>query len=93
MVASLYILDLLANLLQVNTLVRPLETVLARHSEDSHLRVSALSILGIACQTCPVALSSQIAELIDWVLNILDFEKNAEVRRGMLYMLSIYTRE
>ncbi|KAG0743984.1 hypothetical protein G6F57_001082 [Rhizopus arrhizus] len=75
----------------VNTLVRPLETVLARHSEDSHLRVSALSILGIACQTCPVALSSQIAELIDWVLNILDFEKNAEFQiAATVLVLSLF---
>lgn len=68
----------------VNTLVKPLETVLARRNEDSNLRVSALSLLSMACQTCPVALSSQMSELIDWVLNILEIEKTAEVRRGNL---------
>ncbi|KAI7907285.1 uncharacterized protein BX663DRAFT_495418 [Cokeromyces recurvatus] len=66
----------------VHTLIEPLETVLVRRQEDSHLRVSALSILSMACQTCPVALSYQMSELIDWVLNILEIEKNAEVRRG-----------
>ncbi|KAL9559749.1 hypothetical protein PS6_000619 [Mucor atramentarius] len=66
----------------VNTLVKPLETVLARRNEDSNLRVSALSLLSMACQTCPVALSSQMSELIDWVLNILEIEKTAEVRRA-----------
>lgn len=66
----------------VNTLVKPLETVLSRRNEDSNLRVSALSILSMACQTCPVALSSQMGELINWVLNILELEKTPEVRRG-----------
>jgi hypothetical protein len=70
---------------KVNTLIRPLEIVLARRQEDSHLRVSALSLLSMACQTCPVALSSQMSELIHWVLNILEFEKTAEVRRGKNY--------
>jgi hypothetical protein len=73
----------------VNTLVKPLETVLARRNEDSNLRVSALSLLSMACQTCPVALSSQMSELIDWVLNILEIEKTAEVRRGIYEELSI----
>lgn len=66
----------------VTTLVTPLETVLSRRNEDSHLRVSALSILSMACQTCPVALSGQMSELIHWVLNILEIEKTPEVRRG-----------
>lgn len=71
----------------VNTLVKPLETVLARREEDVNLRVSALSLLSMACQTCPVALSSQMSELIDWVLNILEIEKAAEIRRGNLKLL------
>jgi hypothetical protein len=66
----------------VNTLVTPLEAVLSKRNEDSNLRVSALSILSMACQTCPVALSSQMGELINWVLNILEIEKAPEVRRG-----------
>ncbi len=66
----------------VNTLIKPLETVLARRQEDVNLRVSALSLLSMACQTCPIALSSQMSELIDWVLNILEIEKAPEVRRG-----------
>ncbi|CAO0797761.1 unnamed protein product [Mucor circinelloides] len=71
----------------VNTLVKPLETVLARRNEDSNLRVSALSLLSMACQTCPVALSSQMSELIDWVLNILEIEKTAEVRRAATVLI------
>jgi hypothetical protein len=66
----------------VNTLIKPLETVLARRQEDVHLRVSALSLLSMACQTSPISLSSQMSELIDWVLNILEIEKVAEIRRG-----------
>ncbi|KAI9269341.1 hypothetical protein BY458DRAFT_490142 [Sporodiniella umbellata] len=75
----------------IYTLLAPLEAVLSRRNEDSHLRVSALSILGVACETCPVALHSQMSELIDWVLNILDFEKSAEVRRaGTVLILSLF---
>lgn len=66
----------------MNTLITPLEKVLARREEDVNLRVSALSLLSMACQTCPVALYSQMSELIDWVLNILEIEKAPEVRRG-----------
>lgn len=65
-------------------MIKPLETVLARRQEDNNLRVSALSLLSMACQTCPVALSSQMSEFIDWVLNILEIEKVAEIRRGKL---------
>lgn len=71
----------------VNTLIKPLETVLARRQEDNNLRVSALSLLSMACQTCPVALSSQMSELIDWVLNILEIEKVAEIRRGKKFKI------
>ncbi|GAA5816742.1 hypothetical protein MFLAVUS_010274 [Mucor flavus] len=71
----------------VNTLIKPLETVLARREEDINLRVSALSLLSMACQTCPIALSSQMSELIDWVLNILEIEKAPEVRRAATVLI------
>ncbi|CEI97365.1 hypothetical protein RMCBS344292_11500 [Rhizopus microsporus] len=71
----------------VDTLFSPLEAVLERRDEDSHLRVSALSVLGMACQTCPVALHGQTPELVQWVLNILDFEKNSEVRRAATVLI------
>ncbi|KAI8973433.1 hypothetical protein BDF20DRAFT_651428 [Mycotypha africana] len=70
-----------------HTLLEPLETVLGRRDEDSHLRVSALSILGMACQTCPVALSAHMNGLIDWVLNILEIEKVPEVRRAATVLI------
>lgn len=57
---------------------------MGRREEDTNLRVSALSLLSMACQTCPVALSTQMNELINWVLNILEIEKAPEVRRGNL---------
>ncbi|KAG0180118.1 transmembrane and coiled-coil domains-containing protein 7 [Apophysomyces sp. BC1021] len=66
----------------VIALVKPLEAVLARRHVDKHLRVSALSIMSMACQTCPVALTGQLQELTDWVLNILEFEKAPEIRRA-----------
>ncbi|CEG84594.1 hypothetical protein RMATCC62417_18370 [Rhizopus microsporus] len=71
----------------IDTLFSPLEVVLERRDEDSHLRVSALSVLGMACQICPVALYGQTPELVQWVLNILDFEKNSEVRRAATVLI------
>ncbi|KAI8388768.1 uncharacterized protein BYT42DRAFT_561154 [Radiomyces spectabilis] len=71
----------------VHTLVKPLETVLVQRQVDTHLRVSALSILSMACQTCPRALTGQLWELTDWVLNILELEKAAEVRRAATVLL------
>lgn len=66
----------------MKNLVKPLETVLNRSQMDVHLRVSALSILSTACQTCPVALSGMLHALVDWVLTILEVEKAPEIRRG-----------
>jgi hypothetical protein len=66
----------------VDALLEPLETVLDNRQTDKHLRVSALSIIGAACQTCPVALTDKLWYLMNWVLTILDFEKTVEIRRG-----------
>lgn len=41
----------------------------------------------MACQTCPVALTKQLGMLTGWVLNILEFEKEPEIRRGMALLL------
>ncbi|KAI9264163.1 hypothetical protein BDA99DRAFT_508593 [Phascolomyces articulosus] len=68
--------------LYVGALVKPLEKVLSRRQVDKHLRVSALSILSTACQTCPMALKGFMQPLTNWVLNILEFEKEPEIRRG-----------
>ncbi|KAJ8655234.1 hypothetical protein O0I10_009102 [Lichtheimia ornata] len=66
----------------VKNLVKPLETVLNRPQVDVHLRVSALSILSTACQTCPAAMAGMLHALVDWVLNILEIEKAPEIRRA-----------
>lgn len=66
----------------MKNLVKPLETVLNRPQVDVHLRVSALSILSTACQTCPAAMAGMLHALVDWVLNILEIEKAPEIRRG-----------
>jgi hypothetical protein len=68
--------------LPVDTLLEPLETVLDSRQTDKHLRVSALSIIGVACQTCPVALMDKLWYLMNWILNILEVEKTVEIRRG-----------
>jgi hypothetical protein len=85
----------------VDALLEPLETVLGNRQTDKHLRVSALSIIGVACQTCPVALTDRLWYLMNWILTILEFEKAVEIRRGkhflqkntvMLLMLHIWSQ-
>ncbi|KAI7853572.1 hypothetical protein BDC45DRAFT_510575 [Circinella umbellata] len=77
--------------LHVGTLVKPLEKVLARRKVDTYLRVSALSILSTACQTCPMALKGFMQPLTNWVLNILEFEKEPEIRRAStMLILSLF---
>ncbi|ORX49189.1 hypothetical protein DM01DRAFT_1325961 [Hesseltinella vesiculosa] len=71
----------------INALVNPLESVLGDRQADAHLRTSALSILSMACQTCPTALSGILWQLTDWVLNILDLEKTPEVRRAATVLI------
>jgi hypothetical protein len=66
----------------VDSLLEPMEAVLGNRETDKHLRVSALSIIGVACQTCPVALTDRLWSLMHWILTILDFEKEVEIRRG-----------
>ncbi|CAO3642946.1 unnamed protein product [Cunninghamella echinulata] len=81
--------DALGNYL--NTLIKPLEAVLSNRKNNIHLRVSALSILSTACQTCPTAMHSILWELTNWVLNILDVEKVPEIRRaGTVLILSLF---
>ncbi|KAI9009390.1 hypothetical protein CLU79DRAFT_774961 [Phycomyces nitens] len=41
----------------------------------------------MACQTCPVALTRQMWELTDWVLNILEIEKAPEIRRAAIVLI------
>jgi hypothetical protein len=75
----------------VDSLLEPLETVLGNRQTDKHLRVSALSIIGIACQTCPAALTDRLWSLMNWILTILDFEKEVEIRRGKHVIGRYYT--
>ncbi|KAI8068543.1 hypothetical protein BC940DRAFT_367058 [Gongronella butleri] len=71
----------------IQALIKPLEKVLASRQVDVTLRTSALSILSSACQTCPTALSGMLWQLTDWVLNILDIEKQPEVRRAATVLI------
>ena len=65
----------------VATILPPLLHVLNR-DQNVNLRVSALSIIGCACETSPLALTTWFRDVVDWVLNILDIQKEVEVRRG-----------
>ena len=65
----------------VTTILPPLLHVLNR-GQNVNLRVSALSIIGCACETSPLALTTWFRDVVDWVLNILDIQKEVEVRRG-----------
>lgn len=75
----------------VDTLLEPLEIVLDSRQTDKHLRVSALSIIGVACQTCPVALMDKLWYLMNWILTILEVEKAVEIRRAAtVVILSVF---
>ncbi|CAG8437765.1 15274_t:CDS:10 [Acaulospora morrowiae] len=68
------------------TLLPPLLHVLNK-DENSTLRISALSIIGCACETSPLALTSWFRDVVDWVLNILDIQSEAEIRRASTVLL------
>ncbi|CAG8567531.1 1282_t:CDS:10 [Funneliformis mosseae] len=59
----------------------PLLNVLNK-DQNVDLRVSALSIIGFACETSPLALTTWFRDVVDWTLNILDIQKEVEVRRA-----------
>ncbi|CAG8442579.1 10649_t:CDS:2 [Acaulospora colombiana] len=60
---------------------------LGKYSENVTLRMSALSIIGCACETSPLALTSWFRDVMDWVLNILDIQSEAEIRRASIVLL------
>lgn len=65
----------------VTTLLPPLLQVLNK-DQNKILRMSALSIIGCACETSPLALTTWFRDIVDWILNILDTQKEVEIRRG-----------
>ncbi|CAG8636092.1 14603_t:CDS:10 [Funneliformis caledonium] len=64
----------------------PLLNVLNK-DQNVDLRVSALSIIGFACETSPLALTTWFRDVVDWTLNILDIQKEVEVRRASIVLL------
>ncbi|PKC73112.1 hypothetical protein RhiirA1_389208 [Rhizophagus irregularis] len=72
----------------ITTILPPLLHVLNK-DQNVNLRVSALSIIGCACETSPLALTTFFRDVVDWVLNILDVQKEVEVRRAS-HSQSIY---
>ncbi|ORZ21893.1 hypothetical protein BCR41DRAFT_23073 [Lobosporangium transversale] len=58
----------------------------------SLLRSSALTILATAAETCPTALLPEMRFLIDWVLSILDLDRQVEVRRGASLVMVLLVR-
>ncbi|CAG8710072.1 7348_t:CDS:10 [Gigaspora margarita] len=70
----------------ITALLPPLLFVLNREHNQT-LKVSALSIIGCACETSPLALSTWFRDVIDWVLNILDIQKEVEIRRASIVLL------
>ncbi|GES83351.1 transport and Golgi organization protein 6 homolog [Rhizophagus clarus] len=70
----------------ITTILPPLLHVLNR-DQNVDLRVSALSIIGCACETSPLALTTFFRDVVDWVLNILDIQKEVEVRRASIVLL------
>ncbi|CAG8519738.1 260_t:CDS:2, partial [Scutellospora calospora] len=70
----------------IMALLPPLLYVLNKEQNQT-LKISALSIIGCACETSPLALSTWFRDVIDWVLNILDIQKEIEVRRASIVLL------
>ncbi|KAG0286282.1 hypothetical protein BGZ96_009569 [Linnemannia gamsii] len=60
--------------------------------EVSILRSSALTILATAAETCPTALLPEMRYLVDWILSILDLERQFEVRRAATLVLVLLFR-
>ncbi|KAF9211136.1 transmembrane and coiled-coil domains-containing protein 7 [Podila verticillata] len=60
--------------------------------EVSLLRSSALTILATACESCPTAMLPEMRFLVDWVLTILDLDKQLEVRRAATLVIVLLFR-
>ncbi|KAF9920859.1 hypothetical protein FBU30_009194 [Linnemannia zychae] len=60
--------------------------------EVSILRSSALTILATAAETCPIALLPELRYLVDWILTILDLDRQFEVRRAATLVLVLLFR-
>ncbi|KAG0347662.1 transmembrane and coiled-coil domains-containing protein 7 [Podila humilis] len=60
--------------------------------EVSLLRSSALTILATAAETCPTAMLPEMRFLVDWVLTILDLDKQLEVRRAATLVIVLLFR-
>ncbi|KAF9199682.1 hypothetical protein BGZ49_010174 [Haplosporangium sp. Z 27] len=60
--------------------------------EVSLLRSSALTILATAAENCPTALLPEMRYLVDWVLSILDLDRQIEVRRAATLVIVLLFR-
>lgn len=60
--------------------------------EVSLFRSSALTILATAAESCPTAMLSEMRFLVDWVLTILDLDKQLEVRRAATLVIVLLFR-
>ncbi|KAF9109228.1 transmembrane and coiled-coil domains-containing protein 7 [Mortierella sp. AM989] len=60
--------------------------------EVSLLRSSALTILATAAENCPTALLPEMRYLVDWVLSILDLDRQTEVRRAATLVIVLLFR-
>ena len=60
--------------------------------EVSLLRSSALTILATAAENCPTALLPEMRYLVDWVLSILDLDRQTEVRRAATLVMVLLFR-
>ncbi|KAG0353743.1 hypothetical protein BC939DRAFT_455998 [Gamsiella multidivaricata] len=60
--------------------------------EVSLLRSSALTILATAAENCPTGLLPEMRYLVDWVLSILDLDRQTEVRRAATLVMVLLFR-
>ncbi|KAF9963533.1 transmembrane and coiled-coil domains-containing protein 7 [Modicella reniformis] len=60
--------------------------------EISLIRSSALTILATAAENCPTALLPEMRFLVDWVLSILELDRQTEVRRAATLVMILLFR-
>ncbi|KAL7753900.1 hypothetical protein RI367_000832 [Sorochytrium milnesiophthora] len=64
----------------------------AARDPEVHVRASALSILSVACEECPLPVTRQSADLVDFVVSVLRHEQHAQVRRSAIAIVAFLFR-
>lgn len=58
------------------------------NNNDTRMKMSSLSLLGITCHECGYGVTSYIPEIVDLVYGIITFEKSAELKRAAVVIIN-----